>query len=331
MLKKIFIALLGTLLLLIPSACTSGSLKFPSITFDKEVEKNVLTGVPGENGRVLAVKIDDTNQAHPQIGIESADVIYIEKVEAGVTRLLAIYSSGLPATIGPIRSARISDIELLAQYGHVGFAYSGAQRKMYPVIDSADLENLGAQINSPQIYFRDPERSAPVNQMLKPDLLLAKSSNIATAKSVGWIFGAKQAGGRRLVSARVDWPNARYDVIWSENETRWLLHHNKKPNIAASGVGLGSPTFIIQMVSITDSIYGDKYGGVTPLIATVGSGTAYLLRSGEVFTLTWTRPSSQSPTRWQLMNGEEAHFAPGQIWIALTDREPTFVFAEASS
>ncbi len=329
--KKLFFVLLGSFSLLIPAACTSVSINFPAITFGKEVTKNVLTGLPGENGRLLAVKIDDTNQAHPQIGIESADVVYIEKVEAGVTRLLAIYSSGLPATIGPVRSARISDIDLLAQYGHVGFAFSGAQRKMYPLIDGADLENLGAQRNSPTIYFRDPTRLAPVNLMLRPDLLLAKSSNVATAKSVGWIFGAKQAGGRGLVSAQVDWPNARYDVIWSVNEARWVLEHNKKPNLAASGVVLGSPTFIIQMVSITDSTYGDKFGGITPLITTVGSGKAYLLRSGEVFDLTWTRPSSQSATTWRLTNGEEARFAPGQIWIALTDRVPTFVYAEAST
>jgi hypothetical protein len=38
---------------------------------------NVLSGREGINGPVLAVKIDDTNPAHPQIGIEDADVVYI--------------------------------------------------------------------------------------------------------------------------------------------------------------------------------------------------------------------------------------------------------------
>ena len=67
----------------------------------------------------MVVKIDDTRQAHPQIGLENADIIYIEQVEAGLTRLLAIYSSKIPNDIGPIRSLRIGDIDLLAQYGRV--------------------------------------------------------------------------------------------------------------------------------------------------------------------------------------------------------------------
>jgi hypothetical protein len=78
-----------------------------------KVEKNVLTNLPGKNGPLLAVKIDDTNAAHPQVGLDSADVIYIEQVEGGLTRLAAIFTDKVPALIGPVRSARISDIEIL--------------------------------------------------------------------------------------------------------------------------------------------------------------------------------------------------------------------------
>ena len=57
----------------------------------EKAETNVLSGREGINGPVLAVKIDDTNPAHPQIGIEDADVVYIEQVESGLTRLMAIF------------------------------------------------------------------------------------------------------------------------------------------------------------------------------------------------------------------------------------------------
>jgi len=99
----------------------------------KSVERNVLSGREGTNGPVLAVKIDDTNAAHPQIGLEDADVVYIEQVEGGLTRLAAIFSSVIPERVGPVRSARISDIDILSQYGRVAFAYSGAQRKLLPL------------------------------------------------------------------------------------------------------------------------------------------------------------------------------------------------------
>jgi hypothetical protein len=64
----------------------------------------------------LAVKIYDTAQAHPQAGLEDADIVYIEQVEGGLTRLAAIFSSTIPKVVGPVRSARISDIEILEQY-----------------------------------------------------------------------------------------------------------------------------------------------------------------------------------------------------------------------
>lgn len=88
-----------------------------SLPFTKDVVTNSLTGIEGVDGPVLVVKIDDTTFAHPQVGLKSADVVYIEQVEGGLTRLAAVFSSNIPALIGPVRSARISDIELLAQYG----------------------------------------------------------------------------------------------------------------------------------------------------------------------------------------------------------------------
>ena len=72
------------------------------------------------NGPVYAVKIDNTGKAHPQAGLSKADVVYVEQVEGGVTRLAAIYSSAYPKYVGPVRSGRITDIELLKQYGTVG-------------------------------------------------------------------------------------------------------------------------------------------------------------------------------------------------------------------
>ena len=153
---------------------------------------NILTGLPGSIGPVLAVKIDDTSAAHPQVGLEAADVIYIEQVEGGLTRLAAIYSqypNRIPAQIGPVRSARISDLDILAQYGHVGFAFSGAQSKFYPKITAANLENISADREPATIYSRDPARSAPTDMMLDPAKLLDKTINtegrhIDTVKSV---------------------------------------------------------------------------------------------------------------------------------------------------
>lgn len=323
-------AVLALVLTFLLSGCSAISDLLP-----KAAERNVLSGREGSNGPVLAVKIDDTNAAHPQIGLEDADVVYIEQVEGGLTRLAAIFSSVIPERVGPIRSARISDIEMLAQYGRVVFAYSGAQKKLLPIIDAANLQNLGAQAQPPTIYTTDPNRVAPVAMVLRADLLMAKviekNYQITTAKNVGWSFGDAPQRGKPTESVIMHWPAARYSAAWSESQSRWLLSHNSESNMAESGIVLGPTTLVIQMVSITDSEYRDKVGGITPFSQTVGNGRGFILRGGKTFNALWSRASEGVGTTWTSSDGKEIKFAPGQIWVALTDREPDFTYLTASA
>ena len=294
----------------------------------KEEPRNSLSGRIGSDGPILVVKIDDTAAAHPQAGLEDADVVYIEQVEGGLTRLAAVFSSKTPDVVGPVRSARISDIELLEQFGRVAFAYSGAQSKLLPVIAEANLENLGAQRQGQDIYANDPARIAPTAMMLQAKTLMgkvaARGSAIAVSKNVGWIFGEAPYTGTTISSVKVSWPASSYDATWSEVESRWLLSQRGLPDLAASGLHLGPTTFVIQLVSITPSEYYDKVGGVTPFSETVGNGKGFILRDGLAIEALWNRPTDQSGTSWTLPTGEEILFAPGQVWVALTDKAPVF-------
>ncbi len=292
-----------------------------------EIEKNLFNGLPGSNNQILAVKIDDSTPAHPQIGVEDADLVYVEQVEGGITRLAAIYTSKLPPLIGPVRSARISDLEILSQFGRVGFAYSGAQSKMRPVIAAANLENLSAERNPPSIYGKDPNRSGPVNMILKPDLLL-KSANanpkirIDTAIAPPFIFGEQPAVVAITSSVKVKWPSARYELRWDVESSKWLIYFNDKPKLAASGIHLYADTAIIQIVSITPSIYGDKFGEITPFSKTTGSGKAVLLRDGFAYPVDWQRNLESDVTSWRTADGKDVKFKAGKIWILLTDKPP---------
>ncbi len=330
---KKFLAALSILIVL--SSCASPSNIVKKVT-GKSVERNILTNLPGKNGPVLAVKIDDTSAAHPQVGLASADVIYIEQVEGGLTRIAAIFSNEIPPLIGPVRSARISDIEILAQYGRVGFAYSGAQSKMRPVLAAANLENMSAEQNPPSIYQTDKNRFSPTNMMLDGNALLKKTieiegKKIDTVRSIGWQFGKGSDLAKEVSAVSIKWPASRYGITWSVAGKRWLLSYNGKPNFDSNGKQLGSPNFVIQNVQITNSIYHDKVGGITPLSNTVGSGTGYLLRDGKVVAINWQRPSAEVGTIWTLSDGSVANFADGQVWIALTDSEPAFTYPQPAA
>jgi hypothetical protein len=332
--KKIFTALLALLSLSVAAvAFLPVSQKDFISDFFVEPTYNSLSGREGSDGEILVVKIDDTVSARPQIGIDRADVVYIEQVEGGLTRLAAVFSSEIPTLIGPVRSARISDIDILAQYGRVVFAYSGAQGKMLPVIAAANLNDYGAQRQTPTIYTRDEARTSPTDMVLRADLLLEKvrsdGREIAQSRSVGWNFGDAPAGGIAITGAEINWPAASYELTWSAAEERWLISNNGVANMSASGTQHGPTTFVIQLVEILPSEYGDKFGGVTPFSKTVGSGTGYVLRDGKYFSATWTRPDELSGTTWRALDGSELAFARGQVWIALTEKNPQFTLDSA--
>ena len=334
--KRPFTVLAGIVsVLVVAAAFMPGSSIKSSLPFVHARPENSISGLPGGDGPVLVVKIDDTPEAHPQIGLEDADVVYIEQVEGGLTRLAAVFSSKIPQKIGPVRSARISDIDLFAQYGHIGFAYSGVQQKMRPVINAANLQDLGAQNHSSTIYTNDTSRVPPYAMVLRADLLMqfVKDNKLSLdiSKNMGWNFGDAPQGGKAITSVHLSWPANSYDATWSPKEGRWLLDHSRTADLSASGVQLGPKTLVIQNVSITNSIYKDKVGGITPFSATIGSGTGYILRDGKYFAAQWSRPDEASGTRWTSADGKQIAFEKGQIWVALTDQRPIFTTAAADA
>ena len=294
-----------------------------------EPERNVLTGLEGSNGQVVAVKFDDTKYAHPQKGLDAADVIFVTQVEAGLTRVMAIYSSQYPEEVGPVRSARISDIDIMAQFGRVGFMYSGAQSKLRPVLSAANIVNLSAERNPPSIYVTDPSREPPYAMMVKIPALLEKAEGIDLVKPIGIKHGELAESAIPILSARVDWPNAKYEIFWNEDEKRFLLDFDGEPNVDEKGNQLGSPMMVIQLIEIYPSEYGDKFGGVTPKNDVVGNGTGYLLRNGKITKVNWSRSTPESETLWTLEDGSNALFERGQIWFFLTDKEPKFTYPQA--
>jgi hypothetical protein len=230
--------------------------------------------------------------------------------------------------IGPVRSARITDLEVLAQYGTVVFAYSGAQSKFLPVIRAANLHDYGAQRQSPTIYTRDPLRNSPTNMVLRADLLMEKVAEdekvVSRSAPNAWSFGEKPLGGSPVSEVKVSWPAATYEFRWSVEENRWTVFNNGVPNLSATGAPHSPTTVVIQKVQIVPSIYGDKLGGVTPHSLTIGSGTGHILRDGEYFPATWSRTDAQSGTTWRAVDGSELSFARGQVWVALVEKDPIF-------
>ena len=282
-----------------------------------EVQRSLLSGRAGaKDGPVLAVKLDNTSFANPHSGLKQADVVYVEEVEGGLTRYAAIYSTDVPTAIGQIRSARITDIELLAQYGKVAFAYSGAQTKLRPVIARANLYDVSGDRGAFG-YWRQPGRPAPYDFFGNGQKLLARAPQAAVARDVGFRFSTDvPAHGQPVTRVVANYPSARIAFTWDAASQRWLVALDGTPARATEGGLLGGTTVIIQYVQVVPSIYHDHWNGNTPMSETVGSGPALVLRDGRAYSVTWSRPNASSGTHY-MMGGKDFPLAPGQVWVAL--------------
>ncbi len=294
----------------------------PTPTHDTGIaaDASPLSGRPGGAGKpVLVVKIDNTTAAQPHAGLQDADVVYVEEVEWGLTRLAAVFSSRLPKVVGPVRSARISDIDLLAQYGRPAFAFSGAQRKLTPLLLAAPFHDVSGDL-SLRGYYRDPARRAPVDFMGRPRELLDRAPKASAAKDIGFRFDvAAPPGGRPAKSVTADYPASQVRFVWDPAKRRYDVLLNKAPARAAGGGTQHATTVVVQHVTQRDSGYGDKYGGRTPKEETIGAGTGWVLRDGRAYQVRWSRPTAKSGTTFT-HGATVVPFAPGQVWVVLVNK-----------
>ncbi|WP_344361601.1 DUF3048 domain-containing protein [Streptomyces gobitricini] len=277
------------------------------------------TGRPAEPSPVLAVKIDNVRPARPHTGLGAADIVYVEQVEAGQTRLLAVYSSRLPATVGPVRSAREADLELLRQFGRPALAYSGEQSALRPLIDAAPLFPLTPG-DAPRAYFRGEQRPAPHNLYVRPERALSAVPKADKAKDIGFRFGAAPPGGRQVNEHTVRYPAARFTFTWSDTGKRWLVTMDGTPARTTDGSRAAAATVVVQDVDVRPSKFRDRGGNVTPYTETVGSGTAVVLRDGRRHDARWSRPAADAVTTFTTPAGQPLTFAPGQVWVVLKGR-----------
>ncbi|MER7109983.1 DUF3048 domain-containing protein [Streptomyces sp. NPDC000229] len=277
------------------------------------------TGLAAKPAPVLAVKIDNVPPARPHTGLGAADIVYVEQVEAGQTRLLAIYSSQTPRTVGPVRSARESDLELLRQFGRPALAYSGEQSALRPLINAAPLFALTPG-DVPRAYFRGQDRPAPHNLYVRPERALAAVPKADKAKDIGFRFGAAPVGGKQVNEHTVRYPAARFTFTWSDTDKRWLVAIDGTPARTTDDGRAAARTVVVQNVDVRPSRFRDRGGNVTPYTETVGSGTALVLRDGRSHEARWSRPAADRGTTFTTPAGQPLTFAPGQVWIVLKGR-----------
>lgn len=308
-----------------------------------------LTGVEAPQGLdinrpAMAVKIDNHPNARPQTGLETADIVYEELVEGGLTRFMAIYHCGDAADLGPTRSARAVDPDILTQYAPVLFAYSGASpNNLAKVARTQGIVNLVHGSNGPA-YARRGGRPAPNNLYTSTDKIRARpaAQGVVGPPKTGLVFNPKlgetaspspsPSPGPTATAASPGAPApaappppagppgnkisfsysgaAGVSYTYDPASRRYLRMQAGGPHRAASGQQLGATNVVVMKVAV------DR-GGSSPEIAVAGRGEAIVLRHGQAIVGQWVRPSLAEQTTLIDGAGQPIELAAGNTWINL--------------
>ena len=280
---------------------------------------NPLTGVIGlPKGPVIAVKVDDTAGGLPSRGLDKADVIYIEEVEGGLTRMVAVFASAKP-NVRAVRSIRSSDMELLGQYGKIIVVASGGAGSSMQDLDRSGLRsaiNDRGQVG----FFRDRSRPSPYNVVSE----LAKVSAAIKADGVRNVGFTWATGDPRLASAKTA-PTVSTRVgttavgfVWDAKLASYVRTIGGRRVLTASGAPVAKPNVLVQFCQITaDRSDVDVNGVPTMFTKSVGTGRVVLFRNGKRIEGKWSRPAIGAPTTFTDAAGKPLLFAPGGTMVAL--------------
>jgi hypothetical protein len=301
------------------SGSSSATTTVPITKAPKATKVAPLTGLPDPTGvtkrrSALTIKIDNTPEAMPQYGINEADVVYEEIVEGGITRLAAIFNSQLPTEVGPLRSVRRTDRELVYRIGGI-FAFSGGAQYALESIATAPVK-LITESDAGAAMFRVSTRYPPHNLFANAVLLMAKGGKPKPPPPLFTYRSASTpARGPRVNAFTVGFASGyATSYLWNGTTRSWDRTIFGEPDVTATGVRVSPKNVIVMNVK-----YEGGVGVLGSYALLVGSGPAEVFSAGRVQRATWSRKGLSQRIVYKNSSGRAIALTPGQTWVELLD------------
>jgi len=268
--------------------------------------------------RPLSVKIENSPQSRPQTGLNSADVVYETVTEGGITRFNCIFHSTTPKTVGPVRSARFSDLWVVPQY-HALFFFSGASSTVNRAVNGAKLPNLSEDAGVSAPYYRSSQRSAPHNLFLdtKKAYAEAKKRGFPITADVPRLQHAARSAQTSDTVKSISIPFSQANTsFWKYDSGRkvYLRENNGRVHTdAATGKQVASKNVVVLWAPYRAKSR-DKVGSTTYDINLGGKGRVSVFRDGNRYDGTWIADRG-TPPRFKDAKGRVIKLAPGNTWF----------------
>jgi hypothetical protein len=263
----------------------------------------------------LAVKIDNHPAARPQLGLERVDLVFEELVEGGLTRYAALWHSDVPDEVGPVRSIRPMDPDILSPFGGI-VAYSGGQPQFVEAMQETGLLNVIHGQDDTDVFARVPERDSPHDVVLDAAEVVDLHSAIAPPQrqfqyadnpAEATAAGAGEPTGTIVTSFS---ESSERSWSWDAAAAGYLRSQDGGADLDSTGAPLRATNVIALRVDV------DRSTDV-PRTLLSGSGEAWVSTNGSTMPATWFKDAAAEPIRLVDANGATVELAPGNTWIEL--------------
>ena len=282
-----------------------------------------LTGKPPTKNQrrtrpALAVKIDNVDIARPQTGINHADVIFEETVEGGLTRLFAVFQCTSAPVIGPVRSARTTDSDLLRLFHTAVFGYSGANSRVNARIHSTKgVIALSYDANG-SLFYRSGSRPAPHNVYTSTSKLvqagLSRSKKLKAPPPL-FRYSSSTDASKVVHSISLRWSGFA-SAAWGWTGKSWNRTQNGSPDFLVGGTRVAVQNVIVMRIKTRFLGLRDVLGNASPDDVVIGKGHLWVFRNGKMIRGKWVHKKAGSGLRL-LHNGKPITLDPGHTWVEL--------------
>lgn len=272
----------------------------------------------------IAAKVDNHPAARPQFGLERTDIVFEELVEGGLTRYVAIWQSDVPDEIGPVRSIRPMDPDIISSFGGI-VAYSGGQARFVDMMQQTNVVNLvHGYGETDALFYRTDLKDSPHDVIVKAAQAVAQRAELGPPPQQ-FAFSADLASSTAArEGARVDAINLGFSAsstpswLWDAGRAAYLRSQDGEPDLDQAGAQLSATNVVVLRVPIS-------WGYGVPMTELIGGGEASVSSGGATVTAMWQKPDRGATIRLTDGFGVPVRLAPGNTWIELV---PTDGWAE---
>jgi hypothetical protein len=280
--------------------------------------------------RPLAIKISNAPPSYvrPQAGLNSADWVFEHTSEGSITRFTLIVYGQDVDQVGPIRSARLIDVELPAMFD-AALAFSGASAGVNERLNSSDFTERIVRISDPGYYRTGEDKPFEHTLYGRPAVFRQglEALGLNTPPNFNGLLtftSEPPTGGTPASSVAIDyqWETVewRYDAAdgcyyrWAAGEPH--LDGNTGEQVSAANIVVIAP-FHVEDATICEQITNGVCTHLSVQIQLWGSGTGFILRDGQQFPVTWHRDGRNDLLTFTDADGNPFPLQIGNTWVQL--------------